>query len=934
MDNAIQATRRGDRETALAFYKRVGTRGAREGKDSFIPAFSDVDKLPLHNLRKGESILLVDAKDGRACLRCAICSTMLTSSKKVHVVRHFLSFGHRSGRNIKNVRTPKHSAALIRRNILCGQQKFKLRQFYAADHEKIGELIQDSVCVALCKKGASFRVMTLCLTMIERAILTLNASKLVPLTELEVAQSKGLTSIARLAQSYNATMKLRNMGSNNASGDKRGVTLSDKGVSRRVERLGNRVLQLKRDFLKQCVAVSVMLDETSTRSMQTAPMNVVTMGILPSFQGWGMFFVGTADTGSCHSADDYFSRFKEVYQPCDCWETTVALGTDGCATMGASSLAGVNAKRRGDNLCEKFRAHLRAIDAPFEPYMYHSICHVLNLCVADTLKRVLPPHFMKFVRSLVSYFRRSAKRTSEYKKAGEDIANDLAATNDRHGWTLTRLASYCPTRWTGMHTTCQSINKNVKVLKQLRSQRISEGYGAPNELAIAQQKPSNLTVNMVRTLGRNAVIAELKARCLHVEGRVAQLRARLILALSSIGDAVGPGELDEASSSTNRAPASPARRRSRRSNAGVPALRLDDEPQAGSVDREPDRRIADDAACPAAQHIRASCVPRALDETEQAMVVERAMLQLVADMLSAQDVDEEPVLASTKADALLSNLTGATDANFGLSAMLEGVLQPYVQMVTRLQTVGQPIQHRVSGQLRLFLRTVKRDFTGDEPTYPACYRKWRNEMTARALGKAPKSKLVDLVDNIAARFVGTLVEEVNRRLERCLPHYNAFELIDPLGAPKVAPESWLAVKDVCNRYHLDYDSVRRDILDVRGKEADLPEGDRQKCRQNLFMFYQQKCMEGQGWFGKDLLQFAKYVFVQPVENCACESSFSTMLYNKSAVRNQLRDQTAAHIMHLHAVTNPGAVGPSDTDAFHRDFMDALILPVRTHELPW
>ena len=62
-----------------------------------------------------------------------------------------------------------------------------------------------------------------------------------------------------------------------------------------------------------------------------------------------------------------------------------------------------------------------------------------------------------------------------------------------------------------------------------------------------------------------------------------------------------------------------------------------------------------------------------------------------------------------------------TDLNWGLDALRFAFLKPIEVATTRLQTVGQPIQHRVARILRKLRRDVA-SFPGD-PREPLSWRK-------------------------------------------------------------------------------------------------------------------------------------------------------------------------------------------------------------------
>ena len=79
--------------------------------------------------------------------------------------------------------------------------------------------------------------------------------------------------------------------------------------------------------------------------------------------------------------------------------------------------------------------------------------------------------------------------------------------------------------------------------------------------------------------------------------------------------------------------------------------------------------------------------------------------------------------------------TGPTDANIGLDHMLSVLLKPMRVAVKQLQTIGQPIQHRVARVLRklqLFYRSL---LTADALSYEEPHASWRRLMSVPAISK-------------------------------------------------------------------------------------------------------------------------------------------------------------------------------------------------------
>ena len=132
--------------------------------------------------------------------------------------------------------------------------------------------------------------------------------------------------------------------------------------------------------------------------------------------------------------------------------------------------------------------------------------------------------------------------------------------------------------------------------------------------------------------------------------------------------------------------------------------------------------------------------------------------------------------ASNRRVSLLHQATGVTDVNIGLDTLMSTLLAPFRTAQTRLQTTGQPIQHRVARIVRKLLRFYQTILTTVEFSEP--YATWRNLMFIPATNKRA---LVAKIDEVGFAFVRKLVGSLEDRLRPYIPFYEAWEMIDPTG---------------------------------------------------------------------------------------------------------------------------------------------------------
>ena len=88
-----------------------------------------------------------------------------------------------------------------------------------------------------------------------------------------------------------------------------------------------------------------------------------------------------------------------------------------------------------------------------------------------------------------------------------------------------------------------------------------------------------------------------------------------------------------------------------------------------------------------------------------------------------------PFPSKSKCDKLLDPNSGVTDLNWGLDSLMSAFLKPVGCVIKHLQTVGQPIGHRLSRELRKMRRQILAfqdlDKESDHNDYPKPYNAWR-----------------------------------------------------------------------------------------------------------------------------------------------------------------------------------------------------------------
>ena len=164
-----------------------------------------------------------------------------------------------------------------------------------------------------------------------------------------------------------------------------------------------------------------------------------------------------------------------------------------------------------------------------------------------------------------------------------------------------------------------------------------------------------------------------------------------------------------------------------------------------------------------------------------------------------------------------------------------GVLKPYKVLIEQLQRTDQPEQHLAARRTRHFFMVMKQSWIGTKDREPvfACraFREWIDDMKVQG-----KNELITLVKKECRSLSSVLVGSIKERLSSTWNHIQALELIDPLG-PEIdrhtTPDVWVALRDLCERRDIDFDSVQSDIIEMRSAAIDFDNNTKTHIRTHL-----------------------------------------------------------------------------------------------------
>ena len=772
-------------------------------KQQQLQPFLDLIRHSAHNLNDKHIIKIITDKDENPTgWTCVVCRTKHKSTRKDKVLDHVLSKGHWLCVDARSLRCQDKSV----KNVTINQARL---QYFP-------KLIQQGSVIAIAQTSLPFTAGSIALKLIQKSISSINGGREIPQHEINEARRLGLTVLAEAGDRLNVVHKPINK---NQFGIRHPLPLHRTQVSRNIASIGEEIVGLKIKFFQQSNHVSIFVDESTTTAMQSRPVYCGAIGITKEFD-WIMCFVGQTNTAGCESGQVYFNAVKSVYDPYKIWEIKKSVGTDGCSAMRSTThYAGVDAN---GNHGESFIAYVNRDGIKPNVLAFHSVLHIISLAVGDCVKE-LPAFWIKHVRLLYTYFARSAKRKDHlrqcYKKTMEGLNNlvdQFGNLYETHGWKLTHTKMYCPSRWTGVHTSCKSAIGAWPGLVSLKNDLLLSGHGG---------------------YGGNQLDQQIE------------------------DDQVSSGSENDSINDTGN-------------NEDWYGLFNSDNTNTG-----------------------------------------------------------EKNVSKNKVDSLLERERGITDCNWGLNSMMIGMLDPVTLCMARLQTTQQPIQHRVARQILKMIRDIERSFVSkpnETPEFPPVYSQWRDTMCIPVIDK---QELVRRIDNISKNVAMNLLKSLDSRLKPYMSYYHAMELIDPT-APGTRPSNgtWAAVRSICVQYCLDYDNVRKEILEMRDDSIELSVMDIELCKKNLLCYYKTNCQIQPILQRKKYLEsYANVIFQLPFETVLIESLFSIMNYNKDKKRASLNDATVAGVLHTRDI--PPTLDHS-LNAFNEESLKLNIEKCHNHQLSW
>ena len=351
--------------------------------------YANLHLVPLHRLEAAEPIFTLEG--GRAV--CAICK---------------LKFGLTTHNAFRHIFSTSHMKVL--QSSRCAGGAIVTRKTDLAQN------IRKSASIAVAQGSFSFTAGTMVLDFTQKTVSTVMNGTAIPRAQIYRARSEGLHELAAAAENLNELFIVRKC---NQEDPKPPLVLDATNISRNLDNVGQDILDLKVFFLEKCDYISIMLDESTTQSMQSRLVYCAIQACSKQFD-WMIMFANQANIRDAKNAMEFFSCVKKTYEPFKIWLKVRCAGTDGCAAMRSSrTYEGVDG--RG---CEgkNFGAKLKQDVQPRDVLLFHSILHIIMLALGVAVES-LPSFWIRHLRVQTSFFSKSVKR----KDAVESCFKQLMA---------------------------------------------------------------------------------------------------------------------------------------------------------------------------------------------------------------------------------------------------------------------------------------------------------------------------------------------------------------------------------------------------------------------------------------------------------------------------------------------------------------------------
>ena len=113
------------------------------------------------------------------------------------------------------------------------------------------------------------------------------------------------------------------------------------------------------------------------------------------------------------------------------------------------------------------------------------------------------------------------------------------------------------------------------------------------------------------------------------------------------------------------------------------------------------------------------------------------------------------------------------------------------------------------------IRDIERSFASEPNEDPEFSPVYSQQLDTMHIPIISKQESVHQIDNVSINIATNILKSLNYRLKPYLSYYHAIEIIDSTALViRPSNQIWAKVKSISIRYDLDYDMVRKKILEI------------------------------------------------------------------------------------------------------------------------
>ena len=314
-----------------------------------------------------------------ACKCSSVCKNDWKFPRESRVLTHILSKAHHLCLKGKNAQ------------LNTTRQREQMQEYTttAVDGNELIKRIQNYVSQNVAARSFPFTAGEMALDCVAATLSTITGDKSLKRGAVDLLNRSGMRDEAAAMRNLLITSGYKNSGGptpTKSPTKRRRIQLRRGAIKKRIKILGDDVQTLKREFLKACPYITIVIDEGNNWSKE-CPLYVAVIACTPEFQ-WRIMFIGQENCSGKKDGHSIHVLVKKIFCDTgmgDIYSKIVSASTDGASVMRSSSeFAGLDCRGTEGR---SFAAHLKS-EVKQDIDFWHCLTHQLNLAVNDSLDAI------------------------------------------------------------------------------------------------------------------------------------------------------------------------------------------------------------------------------------------------------------------------------------------------------------------------------------------------------------------------------------------------------------------------------------------------------------------------------------------------------------------------------------------------------------------